>query len=291
LILPFVVYPIFVMRLLTLALFACAFNLVIGYVGLLSAGHAAFWGMAGYCCGWALKVWHVDAMVAIAIGGMVGAVLGLVMGYLAIRRSGMYFAMITLARAQIVYFFCIQAPFTEGENGMQRIPRSTILGLVSLDDNLNMYWLTAAIFVAGFLLVHRVIHSPFGQVMKAIRENEPRAISLGYRVQDYKLIAFVLSAFLSGIAGATSTLVFGIATSEGVSFARTGDVILTTLLGGLGTVFGPVVGAIAMTSMERYLAQFGSWITVTQGTIFIVCVLVFRRGIVGELAAKLKLSL
>ena len=290
-VLPYIVYPIFLMRILTIALFACAFNLVIGYVGLLSIGHAIFWGMGAYLAGYALKFWEIDAVLAILIGGVVGAAFGLVMGFLAIRRSGMYFAMITLALAQMVYFVCVQAPFTGGENGMQRIPRSTAFGVVSLSSDMAMYALTAAVFVIGFLLIHRVIHSPFGQVMKAIRENEPRAISLGYRVQDYKLIAFVLSAAISGAAGATSSLVFGIATLEGVSFTRSGDVVLTTLLGGLGTVLGPVVGAVILTSMERYLAQFGSWVTVTQGLIFIVCVLVFRRGVVGEIAAKLKMSL
>ena len=290
-VLPYLLYPIFLMRILTAALFACAFNLMLGFVGLLSFGHAAFYGMGAYIGAWTLKFWHVDAVVAILLGGLAGGVLGLALGFLAIRRSGIYFAMITLALAQMVYFFCVEAPFTDGEDGIQQVPRGTAFGLLPLHSDMAMYWLSAGIFLAGFLLIHRVIHSPFGQVLKAIRENEPRAISLGYRVQDYKLIAFVLSTFLAGVAGATTSVVFGIATLDGVASARSGDVVLTTLVGGLGTVFGPVVGAVVTTSMENYLAQFGSWVTITQGAIFVVCVLAFRRGIVGEIAAKLKLSL
>jgi len=290
-VLPYVLYPIFLMRVLCAALFACAFNLMIGYVGLLSFGHAAFYGMGAYLAAWAMKQWHLDAIVCIGIGGATGAILGLCLGYLAIRRSGIYFAMITLALAQMVYFFCVEAPFTGGEDGIQQVPRGHAFGFISLNNDMNMYWLTAAIFLAGFLLIHRIIHSPFGQVLKAIRENEPRATSLGYRTNDYKLIAFVLSTGLSGIAGATTAIVFGIATLDGVHYSRSGEVVLTTLLGGLGTVFGPVVGAVLTTSMENYLAQFGDWVTVTQGSIFVVCVLAFRRGIVGEIAALLKLSL
>jgi branched-chain amino acid transport system permease protein len=290
-VLPYVLYPIFLMRVLCTALFACAFNLMIGYVGLLSFGHAAFYGMGAYLCAWAMKQWHLDAVVCIGIGGVTGAILGLCLGYLAIRRSGIYFAMITLALAQMVYFFCVEAPFTGGEDGIQQVPRGHAFGFISLSNDMNMYWLTAAIFVAGFLLIHRIIHSPFGQVLKAIRDNEARATSLGYRTNDYKLIAFVLSTALSGIAGATTAIVFGIATLDGVYYTRSGEVVLTTLLGGLGTVFGPVAGAVLTTSMENYLAQFGDWVTVTQGAIFVVCVLAFRRGIVGEIAALLKLSL
>jgi len=290
-VLPYVLYPIFLMRVLTAALFACAFNLMIGYVGLLSFGHAAFYGMGAYLAAWAMKQWHLDAIICIGIGGATGAILGLCLGYLAIRRSGIYFAMITLALAQMVYFFCVEAPFTGGEDGIQQVPRGHAFGFIPLANDMNMYWLTALIFVGGFLLVHRIIHSPFGQVLKAIRENEPRATSLGYRTNDYKLIAFVLSTGLSGIAGATTAIVFGIATLDGVHYSRSGEVVLTTLLGGLGTVFGPVVGAVLTTSMENYLAQFGDWVTVTQGAIFVVCVLAFRRGIVGEIAALLKLSL
>jgi branched-chain amino acid transport system permease protein len=290
-VLPYFLYPVFLMRVLMTALFACAFNLMLGYVGLLSFGHAAFYGMGAYVAAWTAKNWGIDSVLAIILGGGTGAVLGLFLGYLAIRRSGIYFAMITLALAQLVYFFCLEAPFTGGEDGIQQVPRGQAFGLLSLTDDMHMYWFTAAIFIAGFLMIHRVIHSPFGQVLKAIRENEPRATSLGYRTSDYKLIAFVISTALSGVAGATTSIVFGIATLDGVHYSRSGEVVLTTLLGGLGTVFGPVVGAIATTSMENYLAQFGSWVTVTQGAIFVVCVLAFRRGIVGEIAAALRLSL
>ncbi len=290
-VLPFVAYPVFLMRVLMTALFACAFNLLLGYLGLLSFGHAAFYGMGAYIAAWTMKNWQLDAVPCILMGGATGAVLGLFLGYLAIRRSGIYFAMITLALAQMVYFFCLEAPFTGGEDGIQQVPRGHAFGFYSLTSDMHMYWFTALIFVAGFLLIHRVIHSPFGQVLKAIRENEPRAISLGYRTNDYKLIAFVLSTALSGIAGATTAIVFGIATLDGVHYSRSGEVVLTTLLGGLGTVFGPVIGAGATTSMENYLAQFGSWVTVTQGAIFVLCVLAFRRGIVGEIAAALRLSL
>jgi branched-chain amino acid transport system permease protein len=247
--------------------------------------------MGAYIAAWTMKFWHVDAAVAIIFGGLTGAGLGLVLGYLAIRRSGIYFAMITLALAQMVYFFCLEAPFTGGEDGIQQVPRGHLFGFINLSNDMTMYWVVAAIFLASFLLIHRIIHSPFGQVMKGIRENEPRAISLGYRTNDYKLIAFVLSTGLSGVAGGTKALVFGIATLTDVHYITSGDVVLTTLVGGLGTVFGPVVGAAVITAMENYLAQFGSWVTVTQGAIFVACVLAFRRGIVGELAAKLRLSL
>ena len=288
---PYVLYPVFLMRVLCMALFACAFNLMIGYVGLLSFGHAAFFGMGSYIAAWTIKFWHVDAVIAIILGGATGAILGLVLGYLAIRRSGIYFAMITLALAQMVYFFCLEAPFTGGEDGIQQVPRGHLLGVINLNNDMAMYWVVAIIFIAGFLLIHRIIHSPFGQVLKAIRENEPRATSLGYRTDDYKLIAFVLSSMLSGVAGGTKAIVFGIATLTDVHYSTSGEVVLTTLLGGLGTVFGPVVGATVVTAMENYLAQFGSWVTVTQGAIFVLCVLLFRRGIVGEIGAALKLGL
>ena len=288
---PYVLYPVFLMRVLCVALFACAFNLMIGYVGLLSFGHAAFYGMGAYVAAWCMKFWHVDAFVAILLGGAAGAVLGLFLGYLAIRRSGIYFAMITLALAQMVYFFCLEAPFTGGEDGIQQVPRGHLLGVINLNNDMAMYWVVAAVFIAGFLLIHRIIHSPFGQVLKAIRENEPRATSLGYRTDDYKLIAFILSCMLSGVAGGTKAIVFGIATLTDVHYSTSGEVVLTTLLGGLGTVFGPVVGAVVVTAMENYLAQFGSWVTVTQGAIFVLCVLAFRRGIVGEIGAALRLGL
>ncbi len=288
---PYVLYPVFLMRVLCIALFACAFNLMIGYVGLLSFGHAAFFGMGAYIAAWTMKFWHVDAAIAILLGGAAGAVLGLCLGYLAIRRSGIYFAMITLALAQMVYFFCVQAPFTGGEDGIQRVPRGHLFGVLNLSNDMTMYWVVAAIFLAGFLLIHRIIHSPFGQVLKAIRENEPRAISLGYQTNHYKLIAFILSCTLSGVAGGTKALVFGIATLTDVHYSTSGEVVLTTLVGGLGTIFGPVMGAAVVTAMENYLAEFGAWVTVTQGAIFVLCVLAFRRGIIGELGAKLRWSL
>src|ERR1700760_2437646 len=288
---PFVLYPVFLMRVLCAALFACAFNLMIGYVGLLSFGQAAFFGMGSYVTAWVMKNWHIDASIAIILGGLTGALLGLVLGFLAIRRSGIYFAMITLALAQMVYFFCLEAPFTGGEDGIQQVPRGYLLGLIDLSNDMTMYWVVAVIFLGGFLMIHRIIHSPFGQVLKGIRENEPRATSLGYRTDDYKLIAFVLSCGLSGLAGGTKALVFGIATLTDVNYPTSGEVVLTTLLGGLGTVFGPAVGALVVTSMENYLAQFGAWVTVTQGVIFMICVLAFRRGIIGEIGSLLRISL
>ena len=288
---PFFLYPVFLMRVLCMALFACAFNLMIGYVGLLSFGHAAFFGMGSYVTAWTMKFWHLDASLAILLGGLTGAVLGLMLGYLAIRRSGIYFAMITLALAQMIYFFCLEAPFTHGEDGIQQVPRGVLFGVIDLANDMTMYWVTAVIFIGGFLLIHRIIHSPFGQVLKGIRENEPRATSLGYRTDDYKLIAFVLSCMLAGVAGGTKALVFGIATLTDVNYPMSGEVVLMTLLGGLGTVFGPVMGSVVLMAMENYLAEFGAWVTVTQGAIFIICVLAFRRGIVGEIGNLLKLKL
>jgi branched-chain amino acid transport system permease protein len=288
---PYVLYPVFLMRVLCAALFACAFNLMIGYVGLLSFGHAAFFGMGSYVTAWTAKHWGLSAEVAILLGGATGGILGLVLGYIAIRRQGLYFAMITLGLAQMVYFFCLQAPFTGGEDGIQQVPRSALFGFISMQPDMNIYWLVAVVFLLGFLLIHRVVHSPFGQVLKAIRENEPRATSLGYRTDDYKLIAFVLSCFIAGIAGGTKSLVFGIATLTDVHYSMSGEVVLMTLLGGLGTIFGPVAGAAVIVGLENYLAQFGAWVTVTQGFIFVVCVLAFRRGIIGEIAAKFRTSL
>jgi branched-chain amino acid transport system permease protein len=288
---PWVLYPVFLMKVLCFALFACAFNLLIGYVGLLSFGHAAYFGMGSYVAAWTVKNWGITAESAIILGGLTGASFGLVLGWLAIRRSGLYFAMITLALAQMVYFFCLQAPFTGGEDGIQQVPRGRLFGMISLDKDMSVYWLVAAVFLVGFLLIHRIVHSPFGQVLKAIRENEPRTTSLGYRTDDYKLIAFVLSATLSGVAGGTKALVFGIATLTDVHYSMSGEVVLMVLLGGLGTIFGPVMGALIVTAMENYLAQFGAWVTVTQGAIFMICVLAFRRGVIGEIGAKLKLAL
>ena len=279
------------MKLLCFALFACAFNLLIGYVGLLSFGHAAYFGMGGYVAGHAAKVWGLSPELAIIAGAAAAALIGLPFGWLAIRRAGIYFAMITLALAQMVYFFCVQAPFTGGEDGIQAIPRGSLFGAIPLNSDMSMYWLVAGIFLAGFLLIHRIIHSPYGQVLKSIRENEPRAISLGYRTEDYKLMAFVLSATLAGVAGATKSLVFGIATLTDVHWSMSGEVVLMTLLGGLGTSFGPVVGAFTIIAMQNYLAAFGQWVTIIQGTIFVLCVLLFRRGIIGEIANLLRIRL
>ena len=288
---PAVLYPVFLMKVLCFALFACAFNLLPGYVGLLSFGHAVYFGMGSYVAAWTAKYWGLDIELAIILGGLVGGALGLVCGWLAIRPQGIYFAMITLALGQMVYFFCLEAPFTGGEDGIQQVPRSALFGVISMQADMSLYWLVAAVFLGGFLLIHRIIHSPFGQVLQAIRENEPRAVSLGYRVDDYKLLAFVLSATLSGIAGATKSQVFGIATLTDVHWAMSGDVVLMTLIGGIGTIFGPVVGALLYGALETYLAPFGDWVTVTQGVIFVACVLAFRRGLIGELGLRLRLVL
>jgi branched-chain amino acid transport system permease protein len=285
---PFVVYPVFLMKALCFALFACAFNLLIGYAGLLSFGHAAYLGSAGYVTAHAAKVWGWPPELAILAGVVGAAALGLVIGALAIRRQGIYFAMITLALAQMLYFFCLQAPFTGGEDGIQSVPRGVLFGLVDLRNPLAMYFTVLGIFLAGFLLIYRTIHSPFGQVLKAVRENEPRALSLGYQADRYKLIAFVLSAALSGLAGGTKAIVFQLASLTDVHWTMSGEVVLMTLLGGLGTVFGPVVGAVIVIGLETYLAQLGAWVTVVQGSIFVLCVLAFRRGVVGELARVIR---
>ncbi len=288
---PFFLYPVFLMKVLCFALFACAFNLLIGYVGLLSFGHAAYFGMGAYVTGYAAKAWGVPPEFSIVLGGLAGAAFGLPFGWLAIRRAGIYFAMITLALAQMVYFFALQAPFTGGEDGIQAIPRGTLLGIFDLTPDIALYWLVAVVFLVGFLLIHRIVHSPFGQVLKAIRENEPRAISLGYRVDDYKLLAFVLSAGIAGAAGGTKALVFNIATLTDVHWTMSGEVVLMSLVGGLGTVFGPVIGAAVIVTMQNYLAQFGAWVLVIQGAIFVACVLAFRRGVVGEIANWLRVKL
>ena len=285
---PFVVYPVFLMKALCFALFACAFNLLIGYGGLLSFGHAAYLGSAGYVTAYVAKAWGWPPELAILAGTAAAAGLGIVIGALAIRRQGIYFAMITLALAQMLYFFFLQAPFTGGEDGIQAVPRGVLLGLVDLQNPLAMYFTVLAIFLAGFLLIYRTIHSPFGQVLKAIRENEPRALSLGYGSDQYKLIAFVLSAALSGLAGGTKAIVFQLASLTDVHWTMSGEVVLMTLLGGLGTVFGPVVGAVIVIGLESYLAQLGAWVTVVQGAIFVLCVLAFRRGVIGELAHLLR---
>ncbi|MBK6975260.1 MAG: branched-chain amino acid ABC transporter permease [Sterolibacteriaceae bacterium] len=286
---PFVAYPTFLMKLLCFALFACAFNLLLGFTGLLSFGHAAFFGGAGYVCGYVVKHWGVTPELGVLAGTAVAALLGFAFGALAIRRSGIYFAMITLALAQMVYFLALQLPFTGGEDGLQGVPRGHLFGLIDLSDNLAMYYFVFALFVAGFALILRTIHSPFGQVLKAIRENEPRTLSLGYDVDRYKLLAFVISAGLAGMAGATKTLVFQLASLTDVHWHTSGEVVLMTLLGGLGTAMGPVVGAGIIVTLQNELAdKVGSWVSVIMGIIFIVCVLAFRRGIVGEIRALAK---
>ncbi|MGH8798475.1 MAG: branched-chain amino acid ABC transporter permease [Caldimonas sp.] len=284
--LPFVAYPIFLMRVMMTALFALAFNLLVGYVGLLSFGHAAFYGMGAYVTAWTAKAWGLDAVVSIALGGGAGAVLGLCLGYLAIRSRGIYFAMITLALAQMVYFVFLQAPYTGGEDGLQGVPRGKLFGLIGLNNDLVLYFIVLAVFVAVFLFVIRVVHSPYGQVLKAIRENEPRAISLGYDVARYKLLAFVLSTALAGLAGSMKTLVLGFASLSDAHWAMSGEVILMTLLGGMGTFAGPVLGAFTIIGLQNFLSdRVGSWINVIIGAIFVVCVVAFRRGFVGELIA------
>jgi branched-chain amino acid transport system permease protein len=285
---PFVVYPVFLMKALCFALFACAFNLLIGYVGLLSFGHAAFLGAAGYATAHAAKVWGLTPELAIVFGTAAAGGLGVVIGALTIRSRGIYFANITLAFAQMLYFFCVQAKFTGGEDGIQAVPRGTLLGVLDLQQTYTIYFVVLAIFLLGFLIVYRAIHSPFGQVLKAVRENEPRAISLGYKPEQYKLLAFVLSATLAGLAGGTKALVFQLASLTDVHWTMSGEVVLMTLLGGLGTVFGPVVGAFILVALEQYLAQVGAWVTIVQGVIFVICVLTFRRGVVGELARILR---
>jgi branched-chain amino acid transport system permease protein len=299
---PFLgLYPIFVMKLMCLALFASAFNLLLGYTGLLSFGHAAFLGGAAYVAGHAIKVWGVTPEVGLLLGTLFGAALGWLFGVLAIRRQGIYFAMITLALAQMVYFLALQMPFTHGEDGLQAVPRGKLFGLLSLSNDLTMYYVTLAIVVAAFLLIVRTVHSPFGQVLKGIKENEPRAISLGYDVNRYKLLAFVISAALSGLAGSLKTLVLGFASLTDVHWSTSGEVILMTLLGGLGTLSGPLVGSTLIVVIENKIGEIGrdiasisgiDWfnslgesVTIVTGLIFVICVLLFRRGVMGELAA------
>jgi len=288
---PAVIYPLFLMKALCFALFACAFNLLIGYVGLLSFGHALFFGWASYVSAHAAKVWGFPPELAILTATAAAAGLGFVAGAIAIRRQGIYFAMVTLALAQMMYFFAVQAPFTGGEDGIQSVPRGKLFGFINLADQMTMYTFVATLFLLCFLLIYRIIHSPFGEVLKAIRENEPRAISLGYKTDRYKLAAFVLSAALTGVAGATKALVFQLASLTDVNWPMSGEVVLMTLLGGLGTVFGPVVGAFIIIAMQNYLAAFGQWVLVIQGAIFVTCVMLFRRGIVGELANLLRIKL
>ena len=275
------------MTCLCFALFACAFNLLIGFTGLLSFGHAMFFGLAAYVCGHAAKEWGWPPELAILFGTACTALVGYVVGWLAVRRQGIYFAMVTLALSQMVYFFCVQAKFTYAEDGIQSIPRGKFLGFIDLTNDTVMYFFVLAIFIGGFWLIHRIIHSPFGQVLKSIRENEPRALSLGYDVDKYKLVAFVLSAAIAGLAGAVKSLALGIATLTDVGWQMSGEVVLMTLLGGMGTILGPVVGASTIITMQNYLSGLGSWVTIIMGVTFVVCVLLFRRGIVGEIEYRL----
>ncbi len=285
---PLVLYPVFLMKVLCFALFACAFNLLLGYGGLLSFGHAAYFGSASYISAHAAKVWGLTPELAILAGTGAAALLGLVFGSLSIRRSGIYFAMVTLAFAQMIYFFSLQAEFTGGEDGIQAVPRGKLFGVIGLGDDLTLYYVVLAIFLFGVLSIYRIIHSPFGQVLKAIRENEPRAVSLGYRVYQYKLMVFVLSATFAGLAGATKAIVFRLASLTDVHWTMSGEVVLMTLLGGMGTVFGPMVGGALVVSMQNYLAEIGAWVQVVQGVTFVICVMLFREGIVGVLSRWLR---
>ncbi|MFI5012549.1 MAG: branched-chain amino acid ABC transporter permease [Hyphomicrobiales bacterium] len=285
---PFAVYPVFLMNVLCFALFASAFNLLIGFVGLLSFGHAAFFGAAAYVTAHAAKVWGLPTELAILLGALAAAALGLIIGFLAIRRQGIYFSMITLALAQMFYFICLQAGFTHGEDGIQGVPRGKLLGFLDLEDNLSLYFVVLAIVVAGHLIIWRIVNSPFGNILKAIRDNEPRAISLGYNADGYKLRAFVLSAGLAGLAGGTNAIVFQLATLTGVEWQSSGEVILMTLLGGIGTLTGPPIGAAITVGLQTYLAGVDFPVTVLIGLIFVVCVLLFRRGIAGEVIAYMR---
>jgi branched-chain amino acid transport system permease protein len=285
---PFAVYPVLLMSMLCFALFACAFNLLIGYVGLLSFGHATFFGGAAYVTAHAVKIWGLEPLSGILLGAAAAALLGLLVGFFAIRRQGIYFSMITLALSQMFFFVCLQVPFTHGEDGIQGVPRGYLLGALDLSDPRIMYYVTLAIFLFGFFAVWRIVNSPFGNILKAIRENEARAISLGYRVDRYKLAAFVMSAALAGLAGGTKAIVFQFATLTDVTWQMSGEVILMTLLGGIGTLIGPVVGGALVIALQNYLAASEFPVTVLIGIIFVVCVLLFRRGIVGEAIAVLK---
>jgi branched-chain amino acid transport system permease protein len=288
---PFFTYPLFLMQVMCFALFACAFNLLIGYVGLLSFGHALYFGWASYLSAYAAKAWGFTPELAILTGTATAAICGFVAGTLAIRRQGIYFAMITLALAQMMYFFALQFKFTGGEDGIQAVPRGYLFGLIDLRNEAAMYAAVLVIFLAAFLFIHRIIHSPFGEVLKAIRENETRAISLGYDTDRYKLMAFVLSATLAGLAGSTKAIVLQLASLTDVNWPMSGEVVLMTLVGGLGTIFGPVVGASVILVMQYKLAPVGEWVLVIQGVIFVACVLLFRRGIVGEIGNWLRIRL
>jgi branched-chain amino acid transport system permease protein len=288
---PFVLYPVFLMKVLCFALFACALNLLLGFGGLLSFGHAAFFGSASYVAAHAAKVWGLTPEFAILSGTAAAAILGLGIGALAIRRQGIYFAMVTLAFAQMVFFFALQVPFTGGEDGIQAVPRGRLFGLLDLASDFTLYFVVLAIVFGGLLLIYRIIHSPFGQVLKAIRDNEPRSISLGYKVNRYKLAVFVMSASLAGLAGATKAIVFQLASLSDVYWTMSGEVVLMTLLGGMGTIFGPIIGAAVIVTVQNYFAGFGAWVTVIEGVIFVVSVLLFREGIIGVLARWTRKSL
>ncbi|GGK59713.1 branched-chain amino acid ABC transporter permease [Amphritea balenae] len=287
---PTFIYPVFLMKVLCFALFACAFNLLLGFVGLLSFGHAVFLGTGGYVTGYLMIETGISPELGVLAGTAAAAVIGAVYGKLAVKREGIYFAMVTLALAQLAFFFYLQAPFTGGEDGLQGVPRGSLFGIIDLSDNSAMYYFVLAIFLFGFWLVHRTIHSPFGQILKAIRENEPRAISLGYNVNDYKWAAFVISSALAGMAGSTKTLVFQLASLTDVHWHMSGEVVLMTLLGGMGTIFGPVVGAGVVVTIQNYMSggELGNYIHIIMGVIFIVCVLAFRSGIVGEFQKLMK---
>ena len=286
---PFIVYPVFLMKCLCFALFACAFNLLLGFTGLLSFGHCMFLGSAGYVGGYLLKGHGVPTELAMLAGVGTSTAIGYVVGALAIRRQGIYFAMITLAMSQMIYFLCVQAPFTGAEDGLQGIPRGRLLGFIDLEDNpLVMYFFVYGVFVASFAFIYRIVYSPFGQVLKAIRENEARALSLGYDIDKHKLLAFVLSGALSGLAGVMKMLVFKFETLNDVHWSMSGEVVLMTLIGGVGTLLGPVVGAFTVVALQNQLAELEGWVTVIQGVIFVICVLLFRRGVVGEIAARIK---
>jgi len=291
-IVPFTgIYPFFVMQALCFALVACAFNLLIGFGGLLSFGHAMFLGTAGYCSAHALKVWDLPPELGIVVGTAAASALAVVTGYVSIRRQGIYFSMITLALSQLLYFIYLQAPFTHGEDGIQGVPQGHLLGLFDLSQPITLYYVILAGFLGGFLLIYRAINSPFGEVLKSIRENEQRAISLGYKADQYKWLAFILSGTLAGFAGALKVFVAQNASLTDVHWSMSGEIVLMTLVGGLGTVFGPVAGAFVIIAMQQYLAGFGQWVTVIQGAIFVACVLMFRRGVIGEIAHYLKRSL
>jgi len=288
---PAVVYPVFLMKVLCFAIFACSLNLISGFGGLMSFGHAAYFGLGAYTAAWFTKNWGITPEAAILLGGAVGASFGAVFGWIAIRRPGMFFTMITMALGQAVYFVCVQMPFTNGEDGIQQVPRGTLLGMLPLANNYTLYWVLTVLFLLVFLFIHRLVQSPFGQVLQAIRDNEPRAMSLGYKTDNYKLITYTLATFLAGIAGSAKCIVFGIATLTDVGFNMSGEVVLMTLLGGMGTLFGPVVGALLTASLEHFLASFGAWIYIVQGTVFALCVLIFRRGLIGEINLRFNTKL